>query len=94
MRLGDLDAFEEKLKSYLGGQAIGFLLVGALRNEPTIDAVEVVRCKDCRKADKKTRVESSLYVEECLICTEWPNMRKPMMPDGFCSQGKRKDGDG
>ena len=48
MRLIDADAFEEKLKTYLGGQAIGFLLVGALRNEPTIDAVPVVRCKDCK----------------------------------------------
>lgn len=57
---------------------------------PTVDAVAVVRCKDCKHADKKTRGEASVYTEECLICTEWPTIRRPVMPDGFCNYGKRR----
>ena len=41
-RLIDANAFEEKMKKFIGGTSIGFVLVGALRNEPTVDAVEVV----------------------------------------------------
>lgn len=44
---------------------------------PTVDAVPVVRCKDC----------AHLYGALCTVCGLLP--RKP---DDFCSYGERKDG--
>ena len=49
-----------------------------LREAPTVDAVEVVRCKDCKYYDGKWL---------CKICGV-PS-RKPY---DFCSCGERKDG--
>lgn len=48
---------------------------------PTIDAVPVVRCKDCARFDKK---------RGCNL-VEGLNIAKT---DSFCSYGERKDGDG
>ena len=89
-RLIDANAFEEKLKKFIGGTSIGFVLVGALRNEPTVDAVEVVRCKDCKHYDNSEG-----------IC--WCHLNSKFFPggvdwhgfpeDGFCSYGERKDND-
>lgn len=55
---------------------------------PTVDAVEVVRCRDCKFGTHFGDLED-----------EWTNCSnlhgKPLMPfDGFCSYGERKDGDG
>ena len=52
---------------------------------PTVDAVEVVRCRDCIKRYDTDEcpmcfLNIGLYVE----CTE---------DDGFCDLGERKDGD-
>ena len=52
---------------------------------PTVDAVEVVRCRDCIKRYDTDEcpmcfLNRGLYVE----CTE---------DDGFCDLGERKDGD-
>lgn len=55
---------------------------------PTVDAVEVIRCRDCKFGTHFGDLEG-----------EWINCRnlygKPLMPfDGFCSYGERKDGGG
>ena len=61
---------------------------------PTVDAVEVVRCKDC-----KYYCQDEIYGEMCrhpeldfeIECYDhWINTK----PDDFCSYGERKDGDG
>ena len=54
----------------------------------TVDAVEVIRCRDCKFGTHFGDMED-----------EWVNCMnlygKPLMPfDGFCSYGERKDGDG
>jgi len=41
---------------------------------PTVDAVEVVRCKDCRHKSGSCCLYSTLYLK----------------PDGFCSHGKKE----
>lgn len=55
-------------------------------NAPTVDAVEVVRCKDCKHyalwEDSETRMT-------CSIVTGLMNNK----PDDFCSYGERKDND-
>lgn len=56
---------------------------------PTIDAVPVVRCKDC-KHYKPPKV-SAHYVNHTQYCTRVVTMK--VSPDSFCSYGERKDGD-
>lgn len=49
---------------------------------PTVDAVPVVRCKDCKFYHRMT-AETGICV---LACRHLGN-------DGFCSEGERKDGE-
>lgn len=54
--------------------------VYTILNAPTVDAVEVVRCKDCKYWRRDT---DHTCKEHSLV--------SPMLADGFCSRGKRKD---
>lgn len=56
---------------------------------PTVDAVEVVRCRDCKHWLK---FDSSL-IGEVMCCTGQGSVNIQKQPDDFCSYGKRKDGD-
>ena len=62
-------------------------MLTALRSEdaPTVDAVEVVRCRDCNHCDPEN------HHCDHYMGTVAPLSRKP---DDFCSYGERKDGDG
>lgn len=53
--------------------------VDVVEDMPTADAVEVVRCKDCK------------YRDDYDFCTGrgYPNALVP--DDGFCDKGKRRD---
>ena len=56
-----------------------------LIKQPTVDAVEVVRCRDC------------LFGKGEVICTN-PKCTKsyygcPVPPDHFCSYGERREGE-
>lgn len=53
---------------------------------PTVDAVPVVRCKDC--------AHTTLYkVSEALYCTNICGLYTRVMDDDYCSYGERMDGD-
>ena len=62
---------------------------------PTVDAVLVVRCKDCKYTRKKNGHEQFMYNENVCICTKediWGiNKSELVWSDGFCSYGERKD---
>ena len=68
-----------------------------LREAPTVDAVEVVRCEKCKHAiwDEETKlwrcVESAEYDEEM---GGYFGVCEYHYGDFFCFYGKRKDGDG
>lgn len=53
---------------------------------PTVDAVEIVRCKDCKHYLNDTPYCQSYRKGYC----EWDNMIKPK--HHFCSRGERKEG--
>ena len=53
-----------------------------LREAPTVDAVEVVRCRECKHCDPEN------YHCDHPMGTAAPLRRKP---DDFCSYGERKD---
>lgn len=80
MRLIDVDAFLEKMKRTSRYFDVKF----DIEDMPTIDAVQVVRCKDCiRRYD----------TDECPMCFliegkyyEYTN------ENGFCDRGERKEG--
>ena len=51
--------------------------------QPTVDAVEVVRCKDCKH--REVQVDGVFRYEMCGIRNEIINL------DGFCHMGKRRE---
>ena len=69
------------------------LVVHHLDRQPTIDAVPVVRCKDCKWFDEVVGKDSG---KPCGYgaCRRPLSMRSLIGTDDFCSYGERKDGDG
>ena len=58
-------------------------IIDLINNQPTVDAVEVVRCKDCiRRYD----------TDECPMCfLSEGQYYEFTRDDGFCDRGERKD---
>lgn len=81
MRLGDLDALKADLI-----HDYAYAAASMVDKQPTIDAVPVVRCKDCDKSQN-----SSLMGEGWRFCM---NNSQHHKEDHYCSYGERKDGDG
>ena len=97
MRLVDADEIRKKAVPHTRGEH-GYaadirkwaVLVGDIDDAPTIDAVPVVRCKDCKHCKKHPTSE------RVNICTNavWNREYHPLVADyDFCSYGERKDGD-
>ena len=57
--------------------------VCTIEDAPTVDAVEVVRCKDCKHYFH--------YGDEVYGCRTYGMLKTN--PDSFCSYGERKDND-
>ena len=53
---------------------------------PSVDAVEVVRCKNCKYFDSGTDEDGKLFFK----CLGW--VYGGTSEDDFCSHGERKDG--
>lgn len=67
-----------------------------IESAPTIDAVPVVRCKDCKHSRGLNEKERLCVCDNALICKNseahvdgW----NPMWPDDFCSYGEKKEAD-
>ena len=87
MRLIDADAFlKDILTAGIGKTIIEYSesdIGYMIRKSPTIDAVPVVRCKDCKHCDPEN------YQCDHAMSTADPLRRKP---DDFCSYGELKEG--
>ena len=96
MRLIDADALKEGLKEKMFGHPFErTFLSGAIDSEPTIDAVPVVRCRECKHHRDKNEQERQYLVEDILICTSpdaTDDCWNAVWPDHFCSYGERKEG--
>ncbi len=57
----------------------------AIRCQTTIDAVPVVRCKECMRGCKSKLDKDAVWCSWFVVENR---------PDGFCSYGERKDGEG
>ena len=86
----DREALKEAVKRYADEpikkkdrkcQAICLDMLGTIDAQPTIDAVEVVRCGEC-----KWFIGVGHY---CKYCRE-----KIKRTDGYCSYGERRDNNG
>ena len=62
--------------------------IGEIKKMPTVDAVEVVRCKDCKHYDNSEGIQwCHLNSKFAQWGTDWHSFPE----DGFCSYGERKD---
>lgn len=88
-RLIDADAFLERNKVFADRGFIHPIYEDTLREivdeEPTIDAVPVVRCRECKYAYKSS-------VLPLVDCGNGKGLVDPR-PDSFCSYGERKEDD-
>ena len=64
-------------------KGVGLILAETVDKAPTIDAVPVVRCRECKHCDPEN------YHCDHPMGTAAPLRRKP---DDFCSYGERKEG--
>ena len=89
-----IDASPENAKSVLGGYPYYpdeiWKFAAMAERFPTVDAVPVVRCKDCKRCFKHTTKRNRQKMWICIrnevdVCVR---------PDDFCSYGERKGGDG
>ena len=93
MRLIDADWVFGHLKPYepsdeewsvTGGTALR-LIHNAVDNAPTVDAIQVVRCKDCVHYDLGVCLK--IYSDG----NAYPEAWQPRRLEDFCSHGERKD---
>lgn len=92
MRLIDADEIENKavpMDSYDGFWSGPAIKLSVIRKSPTIDAVPVVRCRECKYLNLVNRKE--LYAH----CPKTNTVFLPFELDTkehFCSLGERKEG--
>lgn len=95
MRLIDADVAVENIEEWLNsvgtaliGKGLSYTgeLMGCIEDAQTVDAVPVVRCRDCKHYDTADFDGNILYG-----CNLHPAMLD-ITPDGFCSYGERKEG--
>lgn len=88
MRLGDLDRIaqdvrDNNIENYYKQDWTSSQIVTLLENAPTIDAVPVVRCRECRN---RYTMNCSMYYE----CSQCGGQWDWTTDDGFCDRGERK----
>ena len=85
MRLIDADALIALIKKRIQNSMIIGWLCSIIRDAPTIDAVPVVRCKDCKFGDWDSKPNDAMV---CMRTKDgfWRS------GNDFCSFGERKEG--
>ena len=90
-RLIDADVAIENIEEWLDsvgtamiGKGLSYTgeLMGCIEDAPTVDAVPVVRCKDCARCVPYKGVP---------FCNKWRTFPEVEL-DGFCSYAERKEG--
>ena len=86
-RLIDASALIERTKKRLKNEMIIGWLCSILDECPTVDAVEVVRCKDCKHWQP---IHEHIPHMECQIFCGAYEHGYPTNADDFCSYGERR----
>lgn len=85
MRLGDLDALYQRVKRSTASKTVKVLAEVIINTAPIIDAVPVVRCRECKHW---TGVALGM---RCKLYSFPPNVWRYSKPDDFCSMGQREE---
>lgn len=85
MRLIDADALSETIKQGVETNLQKFFANVCVATAPTVDAVPVVRCKNCTHYDLGVCLK--IYSDGNAHFEAWQSRN----PDDFCSYGERKD---
>lgn len=94
MRLIDADDLLAKVQENVpgfmdSGSTIAKAFIMAMINTksvtPTIDAVPVIRCKDCKYGDSAKNCKGETMIKCALLYEEWLKE-----PDWFCADGMQK----
>lgn len=98
MRLIDAYEFTEKCKEIIREENDNSVkitwafaydnFVDEINEQPTVDAVPVVRCKDCKHCVKAGTYELRLW------CQGHGSPLRLTTADDYCSRGKRRDDNG
>lgn len=90
-RLIDADAFKIiKVKTKVNGKTVfAEMMQKVLDTAPTVDAVPVIRCKDCKYA-KKIYIKNLPWVKQWEYTCAYFNTHS-VMGDGFCSYAEPKE---
>lgn len=92
----DREAVREFIKSYSHSTDVVYHMEKQLYEVPTIDAVPVVRCKECDNwATEFSSGRKSLGNYRC-ICQEWSDAEDHRYvytgENEYCSRGERREG--
>ena len=89
----DPDAFPLQNRGYCAGWNG---VISLIEQAPTVDAVEVVRCRDCKHSTPPSLLTQRYGVPGVLTCHNHnsPCNKRNVKCEGFCPYGERKDGDG
>lgn len=102
MRLIDADALKYRRKDYGGYDDVGaderkrgilYLFEEDIAAAPTIDAVEVVRCGDCKYYDETGWGFGFCYLEKWGESDIYPFTPPSVSQYGFCKWGDRREED-
>lgn len=89
MRLIDADRLIDEFEDTIGSPIARTRLKLQVQNQPTIDAVDVVRCEDCEHKYRKEYADGMVE----LLCQKTYNFNgfaADVEPNHFCSYGERK----
>lgn len=86
MRLINADGLMRGLELYGEKKVYADVVLELVKQTPTIDAVEVVRCKDCRYFKKIVERSDSGLCYRDLVASAWKE-------NGYCSRGERREDD-
>ncbi|MDD3231579.1 MAG: hypothetical protein PHE09_20575 [Oscillospiraceae bacterium] len=90
MKLIDVDAFEKWLKEFYPSH---LEIISGIRNAPTVDAVPVVRCGECKFFHFHPNND---FADNAGVCTEnshycdFSKCEADRFITDFCSSGERK----
>ena len=85
MRLIDADALKFDIMCVYGSNP---QYIRWLNHAPTVDAVPVVRCKDCKHMGDVYLVSLPWLEQKEHRCKYWEH---PTTPDDYCSRAERKE---
>ena len=83
----DADIALDKMKNWHTQER----LMDCVRDTPTADVMEVVRCKDCVYCCISTDPKTNISIQKCGYVGFNPVQSSQVSDDFYCSYGERKD---